>query len=138
MTFEETHTFDSNRSFLNTQLQAHQSLWAYYCGIVSFSSSFVLSDNLLPNHDRLILIQASHFCNVSAPFFCAFFLPHRVIWSTHVTLPCPSSVIVYFQGSASPRSASSGHTMGSDHLILLFNRECSSCVGFCLYFTVCQ
>ncbi|KAG0780713.1 hypothetical protein G6F57_013030 [Rhizopus arrhizus] len=57
MTFQETHVSDNTLSIINTQFQARYSLWTRHCGIVSFSPSFIFSDNLAPEHDRAFRTQ---------------------------------------------------------------------------------
>lgn len=69
MTFQETHVSDDMVSFVNTQFQAHHSLWTRHCDIVSFSSSFVFSSDLIPANDRAILTKVTHPCNAFAPFY---------------------------------------------------------------------
>ncbi|KAG1037559.1 hypothetical protein G6F43_012832 [Rhizopus delemar] len=69
MTFQETHISDTTRSFINTQFQARRSIWTYHCGIVSFSPSFILSDNMILEHDRIILTKVTHPNHSFAPFF---------------------------------------------------------------------
>ncbi|KAG1522711.1 hypothetical protein G6F52_005627 [Rhizopus delemar] len=68
MTFQETHISDTTRSFINTQFQARYSM-TYHCGIVSFNPSFILSDNMMPEHDRMILTKVTHSSHAFAPFF---------------------------------------------------------------------
>ena len=55
MTFQEIHVSDNTLSVINTQFQACYSLWTCHCGIVSFSSSFIFSDNLVCENDWIIL-----------------------------------------------------------------------------------
>ncbi|KAG0807321.1 hypothetical protein G6F20_010457 [Rhizopus arrhizus] len=69
MTFQETHVSDNTLSIINTQFQARYSLWTRHCGIVSFSPSFIFSDNLAPEHDRVILTKVKHPYNAFAPFW---------------------------------------------------------------------
>src|SRR6478609_1422661 len=57
MTFQETHVSDNTLSIIDTQFQARCSMWTRHCGIVSFSPSFIFSDNLAPEHDRVILTK---------------------------------------------------------------------------------
>ncbi|KAG1157862.1 hypothetical protein G6F37_006318 [Rhizopus arrhizus] len=56
-------------SIINTQLQARYSLWTRHCDIVSFSPSFIFSDNLAPENDGIILIKVKRPYNVLAPFW---------------------------------------------------------------------
>ncbi|KAG1049317.1 hypothetical protein G6F43_008350 [Rhizopus delemar] len=69
MTLQETHIPDTTRSLTNTRFQARHSIWTYHCGIVSFNPSFILSDNMIPEHDRMILTKVTHPSHAFAPFF---------------------------------------------------------------------
>jgi exonuclease III len=68
MTLQETHVSDNTLSIINTQFQARYSMWTRHCGIVSFSPSFILSDNLVPENDRIILTKVKHSYNAFASF----------------------------------------------------------------------
>ena len=69
MTFQETHVSDNTLSIIDTQFQARYSLWTRHCGIVSFSPSFIFSDNLVPENDRIILTKVNHPYNAFEPFW---------------------------------------------------------------------
>ncbi|KAG0868322.1 hypothetical protein G6F15_012199 [Rhizopus arrhizus] len=69
MTFQETHVSDNTLSIIDTQFQARYSLWTRHCGIVSFSPSFIFSDNLVPENDRIILTKVKHPYNAFEPFW---------------------------------------------------------------------
>ncbi|OBZ80993.1 Transposon TX1 uncharacterized protein, partial [Choanephora cucurbitarum] len=69
LALQETHASPSKQPVLNTQFQAHQTLWTFNCGLVSFSPSFTLSDNLLPQIDRAILSRVHHPHNLFDPFY---------------------------------------------------------------------
>ena len=68
MAFQETHTTTDHENFINVQFQASQSLWTRHCGLLSFSSKYQLSDNLIPSNPRIILSKISHPQNFYAPF----------------------------------------------------------------------
>ncbi|EIE89092.1 hypothetical protein RO3G_13803 [Rhizopus delemar RA 99-880] len=69
MTFQETHVSDNTLSIINTQFQARYSLWIRRCGIVSFSPSFIFSDNLAPKNDRMIFTKVKHPYNAFVTFW---------------------------------------------------------------------
>ncbi|KAI8330151.1 hypothetical protein EDC96DRAFT_414657, partial [Choanephora cucurbitarum] len=69
LAFQETLASPSIIPVLNTQFQAHQSLWTSNCGIVSFSSSYQFSPDLLPDDDRVILTKVTNPHNLFPPFF---------------------------------------------------------------------
>ena len=69
MAFQETHVSSMNQHFITTQFQAHQALWTHECGLVSFSSMLHLSDDLLPNLDRVILSKISSHHHLFLPFY---------------------------------------------------------------------
>ncbi|KAG0931705.1 hypothetical protein G6F32_011601 [Rhizopus arrhizus] len=69
MTFQETHVSDNTLSIINTQFQARYSMWTRHCGIVSFNPSFIFSDNLVPENDRIILTKVKHPYNAFEPFW---------------------------------------------------------------------
>ncbi|KAG0734885.1 hypothetical protein G6F62_011953 [Rhizopus arrhizus] len=68
MPFQETHVTDTHIQTINVQFQATQSLWAHHYGLLSFSPSFVLSENLTPSNPRMVLSKVSHLQNFYAPF----------------------------------------------------------------------
>ncbi|KAG1532531.1 hypothetical protein G6F51_013062 [Rhizopus arrhizus] len=68
MAFQETHTNTDHVNFINVQFQASQSLWTRHCGLLSFSSNYQLSDNLIPSNPRIILSKISHPQNFYTPF----------------------------------------------------------------------
>ncbi|KAG1272193.1 hypothetical protein G6F66_013395 [Rhizopus arrhizus] len=67
MAFQETHVTDTHIQTINMQFQATQSLWTYHCDLLSFSPSFVLSENLTPSNPRMVLSKVSHSQNLYAP-----------------------------------------------------------------------
>jgi hypothetical protein len=69
MTFQETYVSDNILSLVNAQFQAQHSVWSRYCGIASFSPSFVFSTDLTPENDRSILTKITHPHNAFAPFY---------------------------------------------------------------------
>ena len=69
MAFQETHVSSSNQQFITTQFQAHQALWTHECGLVSFSPMLHLSDDLLPDMDRVILSEVSSPNQLFLPFY---------------------------------------------------------------------
>lgn len=69
MTFQETHVSDTTLFTINTQFQAHCSLWTRHCGIVSSNPSFIISANMAPDNDRVILTKVTHPYNAFEPFF---------------------------------------------------------------------
>jgi exonuclease III len=69
LTFQESHGSDQNITRLNRQLNTHQALWTPHCGIVSYSTNYCLSPNLISNNDRVILTQITHFQGLYDPFF---------------------------------------------------------------------
>ncbi|KAG0806624.1 hypothetical protein G6F20_010985 [Rhizopus arrhizus] len=68
MVFQETHVTDAHIQTINMQFQATQSLWTHHCGLLSFSPSFILSENLTPSNPRMVLSKVSHPQNFYAPF----------------------------------------------------------------------
>ncbi|KAG0978525.1 hypothetical protein G6F29_009263 [Rhizopus arrhizus] len=69
MAFQETHASAENIPRLNMQFQPNHALWTSHCGLVSYSPSFMLSDNLLPDNDRVILSRVSHPHSSYDPFY---------------------------------------------------------------------
>jgi hypothetical protein len=69
MTFQEIHVSDITLSIINTQFQARYSMWTRHCDIVSFNPSFIFSDNLVPENDRIILTKVKHPYNAFEPFW---------------------------------------------------------------------
>ncbi|OBZ87548.1 hypothetical protein A0J61_04403 [Choanephora cucurbitarum] len=59
LAFQKTHAFLSIIPVINTQFQAHQSLW----------TSYQFSSDLLPNDDRVILTKDTNSHNLFPPFF---------------------------------------------------------------------
>jgi hypothetical protein len=68
MVFQETHTTTDHVNFINVQFQASQSLWTRHCDLLSFSSNYQLSSNLIPSNPRIILSKISHPQNFYVPF----------------------------------------------------------------------
>jgi hypothetical protein len=68
MAFQETHTTTDHVNFINVQFQASQSLWTRQCGLLSFSSNYQLSDNLILSNSCIILSKISHPQNFYASF----------------------------------------------------------------------
>ncbi|KAG1135015.1 hypothetical protein G6F38_013116 [Rhizopus arrhizus] len=80
--------YSDHENFINVQFQVSQSLWTRHCGLLSFSSKYQLSDNLIPSNPRIILSKISHPQNFYAPFHVlvvyapastANIDPHRII-----------------------------------------------------------
>lgn len=67
--FQETHVTNMNQELINMQLQPLHSLWTYHCGLVSYSTNFMLSHNLLSHLDRAILSKITHPNNLYTPFY---------------------------------------------------------------------
>lgn len=69
LSFQETHITDACRKTIDLQLQSLQSHWTYYCGIVSMSSEFSLSPNIVQDNERIILCKVSNPTNRFEPFY---------------------------------------------------------------------
>ncbi|KAI9361881.1 hypothetical protein BD770DRAFT_308904, partial [Pilaira anomala] len=72
LSIQETHATPSTISTLDTQFQAQQTFWTYYCGIISFSPDYILTPINTNNYyssDRFILCKVHHPHQFYEPFY---------------------------------------------------------------------
>ncbi|KAK4521701.1 uncharacterized protein ATC70_004235 [Mucor velutinosus] len=72
ISLQETHATDTTITSIELQLQAQQYLWTYYCGIVSYSSGYILTKiatSYLYESDRYILCKVHHPHSFYEPFY---------------------------------------------------------------------
>ncbi|CEP07325.1 hypothetical protein [Parasitella parasitica] len=72
ISFQETHATDTTITAIELQLQAKQYLWTYYCGIVSYSTDYILTKiatSHLYDSYRYILCKVHHPHNFYEPFY---------------------------------------------------------------------
>ncbi|KAG1368970.1 hypothetical protein G6F61_012730 [Rhizopus arrhizus] len=72
LSLQETHATPSTIPSMDTQFQAQQTFWTYYCGIVSFSTNYILTqihtDHIFTS-DRFLLCKVHHPHNFYEPFY---------------------------------------------------------------------
>jgi endonuclease/exonuclease/phosphatase family metal-dependent hydrolase len=72
LSLQETRASDSTIPSFNLQLQAIQTFWTYYCGIISFSPNHVLTlidTDEIYTFDRFILCKVNHPHDFYEPYF---------------------------------------------------------------------
>ncbi|KAK4515183.1 Glycerophosphocholine phosphodiesterase [Mucor velutinosus] len=72
ISLQETHATDTTITSIELQLQAQQYLWTYYCGIVSYSSDYILTKiatSHLYESDRYIFCKVHHPHSFYEPFY---------------------------------------------------------------------
>jgi exonuclease III len=63
LSLQETHATPSTIPSMDTQFQAQQTFWTYYCGIVSFSNNYILTQINTAHifqSDRFLLCKVHH------------------------------------------------------------------------------
>ena len=72
LSLQETHATPSTIPSMDTQFQAQQTFWTYYCGIVSFSTNYILTqihtDHIFTS-DRFLLCKVHHPHNFYETFY---------------------------------------------------------------------
>lgn len=72
LSLQETHATSSSITTLNMQFQARQTIWTHHCGIVSFSTDYILtqiSTDQYFSSERFILSKVHHPHQFYTPFY---------------------------------------------------------------------